>query len=385
MSNDAGVAQNGRRRTMLIAVTAIALILALAYFLYWWFDARFYVSTDDAYVAGNRVTITSEEAGVVTAIATDVTDRVTQGQDLVRLDPTDAQIALSAAEANLAQAVRETRGAYARVLAMKAELAAATAARNQAQRDMERARRLLAGHAASRAAYERALTLWQQDEARAASAQAALARQQALVRGPVIAKQPAVAAAEARVRSAAVALARCTVRAPVSGYVAQRSVELGQQISPGHPLMVIVPLNQLWVDANFKERDLRGVRIGQPVTVTTDWYGSDTVFHGRVQGISPGSGSAFSLLPPENASGNWIKVVQRVPVRIALDEPELIAHPLRIGLSSFVKIAIRNRSGPVLATAPPPEPRYRTGIYDDALAGANRLIADIINRNLRPQ
>jgi len=373
---------NGKRRLALISLSVLVLVIAIPYLLYWYLNGRFHVSTDDAYVAGNRVVVTARVPGTVTQIAVDATDRVQAGEPLVLLNETDAHIALSEAEANLAQRVRQTQELFHQVGAQDARFAAAQAGALQAQRDWRRAQRLFHGGAISRAKLEQADTLWLEASAQARLAKAELAQTRALIRGAHVESYPAVLAAEATVRRAYATLARGVIRAPVSGYVAKRSVELGQQVAPGQPLMIIVPLRQVWVNANFKERDIRSISIGQPVTLTADWYGSGVVFHGRVTGIEPGSGSAFSLLPPENASGNWIKIVQRVPIRIALDPRELRSHPLRLGLSMNVVVSTRHHGGrlsPARKT-----PRYQTSIYGGAIQGANAAVDQILRSNIKP-
>lgn len=375
------VATNGKRRRALLGLTLTIAVSGIGYFLYWFFDGRFYISTDDAYVAGNRIVVSPRTPGTVTEIAVDSTDPVRAGETLVRLDGTDARIALQKAKARLSEAVRQTQARFREPAALSAQLTADEARQAQARRDWQRARRLARSGAIAREKLEQAHTAWIEARAQTRAAQAGLARVRALVRHRHLHTDPAVLAAEASVREAYAALTRGAIRAPVSGYVAKRSVQLGQQVAPGQPLMIILPLRDVWVDANFKERDLAGVAIGDPVTLTADWYGSGIVFHGRVEGIEPGSGSAFSLLPPENASGNWIKIVQRVPVRIALDRRELASHPLRLGLSVQVTVSIRHRARRPL---PPVHagPRYQTSIYGTSLEGADRIIASILHDNL---
>lgn len=371
----------GRRRFLIGFSVALALA-GTAYGIYWFTYGRFYVSTDDAYVAGNRVAVTSEEPGTVTEIMVDSTDAVRAGQPVVQLDTLNARLTLDRAKAQLAMAVRRTQNLVSGLPALHAEARSAQATATLAERNWRRAQQLIRVGALSRAGLELARTRLVRAQAAAARTLARLRQTYDLLHGTSVDNQPAVRSAESAVRQAYVALERKTIRAPVSGYVAKRSVELGEQVAPGRPLMIIVPLAQVWIDANFKERELRDVRIGQPARITTDWYGSSVVFHGRVVGIDPGSGSAFSLLPPENASGNWIKVVQRVPVRIAVDPGELAKHPLRIGLSAEVSISVRHHTGPALALRPPATPRYRTTIYSGMDRRADRLIARILSANL---
>ncbi|MHB1941900.1 MAG: HlyD family secretion protein [Acidiferrobacteraceae bacterium] len=373
---------NGRRRRLFVGLTLALALAAAAYTVYWFTYGRFHVSTDDAYVAGNRVAVMTEVPGTVTEIMADSTDAVRAGQPLVKLDPASARIALDQAEAELATAVRHTQDLFGEIPALQAQKRSAAAALRQARRNWMRAQRFFRGKALARARLEQAHTDLIEAAARAAEVTAKLGQAQDLIHGTRVNDHPSVLAAEAAVRQAYITLDRKTVRAPVSGYVAKRSVELGEEVVPGRPLMIIVPLADVWVDANFKERELRDIRIGQPARVIADWYGNSVVFHGHVAGIDPGSGSAFSLLPPENASGNWIKVVQRVPVRIAIDAPELKQHPLRIGLSTEVSISIRHLAGTTLARHPPSEPRYRTDIYEGLLRRADKLVQRIVLTNL---
>jgi membrane fusion protein (multidrug efflux system) len=204
----------------------------------------------------------------------------------------------------------------------------------------------------------------------------------ALVDGSKVEDNPAVLEAKAAFRDAWIAAQRNSVVAPVTGYVAERSVQLGQHVQAGQALMTIVPLNALWVDANFKEAQLRNLRIGQPTQVRSDLYGSEHIFHGRVQGMSAGTGAAFSLLPPQNASGNWIKVVQRVPVRIQIDDRDLAMAPLRIGLSATVTVDTTSRSGPVLAMQADDKPVGMTDVYEQDLQRANAEADAVVRRNL---
>jgi membrane fusion protein (multidrug efflux system) len=383
MSNP-GAGSNGRRQRLVVGLTVALALAAAAYAVYWFIDGRFHISTHDAYVAGNRVAVMTEVPGTVTEIMVDSTDAVRAGQPLVKLDQASARIALGRAEAELAIAVRRAQDLFGEIPALRAQKRSAVAALWQARRNWTRAKRLFRGRALARARLEQAHTDLIEAAAHASETAAKLAQTQDLVHGTQVNDHPSVLAAEAAVRQAYITLDRKTVRAPVSGYVAKRSVELGEEVVPGRPLMIIVPLADVWVDANFKERELRDIRIGQPARVTADWYGGSVVFHGHVAGIDPGSGSAFSLLPPENASGNWIKVVQRVPVRIAIDASALNQHPLRIGLSTEVSISIRHLAGTTLARHPPSEPRYRTDIYEGLLRRANKLVKRIVLANLLP-
>ena len=370
-----------RRRRWLVGLGAALALIALVWLSWWLLEARFYESTDDAYVAGDLVNVMSQVSGTVVSIAADETDRVQAGQELVRLDATDAQIALQEAEQQLARTVRQIRTVFATRDQLRAVAGQRRSDLARAQSDFDRRRDLAASGAVSGEELGHA-----QDALKAArdaliAAEKNLAASSALVGHTGVADNPEVRAAATQVELAWLALARTSVRAPLTGYVARRTVQLGERISPGAPLMAIVPLGRLWLEANFREVQLRHMRIGQPATVVADLYGGHVTFHGRVVGLGMGTGSAFALLPAQNATGNWIKVVQRVPVRIALDGSELTAHPLRIGLSTVVTIEVRDASGPQLAQTPPQEPVLATRAFDVDRSEIHARIEEIIEAN----
>ena len=371
---------NGKRRRALLTITVLFALAGLVWLLLWLFVFSLQQTTDNAYVGGHQVGVNARVAGTVTAIYADDTDFVRAGQVLVRLDGTDTRLALQRAAAALAQAVRQARQAENGAAAASAAEAQAKIALAQAEADYRRRLPLLAEKAVppEEVAHAREAV----ERARAALAQASgqARAQRALVEGVAIAQNPAVQLARAAYIEAWVADHRTAIVAPVDGIVAGRAVQVGQLVAPGQPLLKILPLSTLWVDANFKEGQLKKIRLGQPATLTSDLYGSGVVFHGKVVGIAAGTGSVFSLLPAQNASGNWIKVVQRVPVRIALDADETLrAHPLRIGLSMEVEVDTRDQSGPRLPTQPPTAAVSQTGVYahdlDDAARAADAIIA----------
>lgn len=369
----------GRRR---LGLTAGGLILALIGMAYWLISSHYSVSTEDAYVGGNVVMVTAQVGGVVTAIGADDTDRVHAGQTVIRLDNTDAKVALEQAQAQLARAVRQVRASYADASTAQANIKVREVELARAKADLAHRRGLLAIGAVSGEEIRHA-----EQTVRAASAALEMARERtkaslAAIDRTSLQRNPAVLAAAAQVRAAYVALQRTVIPAPVSGIVTRRHVQVGERIAPGVPLLAIVPPDQLWVDANFKESQLRNVRIGQPVTLTSDLYGGSVVYHGVVEGQEPGTGNAFSLLPAQNATGNWIKVVQRVPVRIALRPHEVEAHPLQLGLSMRVEVSTRGHEGQRLAASHEHAHGYRTDVYAHQLAHADAMVADIINANL---
>jgi membrane fusion protein (multidrug efflux system) len=370
-----------RRQRWLVALGVAVVVIALVWLAWWLLYSRFHESTDDAYVAGDMVNVMSQVSGTVVSIGADETDRIEAGQELVRLDATDARIALQDAEQQLARTVRQTRTVFATRDQLQAVVDQRRADLARAQSDFDRRRNLTASGAVSGEELGHA-----QDALKAArdalvAAQKNLAASSALVGTTGVADNPDVRAAATQVERAWLALVRTDVRAPVTGYVARRTVQLGERIAPGAPLMAIVPLGRLWLEANFREVQLRRMRIGQPATVIADLYGGHVTYHGRVAGLGMGTGSAFALLPAQNATGNWIKVVQRVPVRIALDPGELAAHPLRIGLSTVVTVDVRDTSGPQLAPTAREQPVLSTRAFDIDRSEIRGRIQQIIAEN----
>ncbi|MCE0459836.1 MULTISPECIES: efflux RND transporter periplasmic adaptor subunit [Pseudomonas] len=370
-----------KRKVMLLALTVIVILGGLGVWGWHELYGRWNESTDDAYVNGNVVEITPQVTGTVVSIGADDGDLVREGQVLVQFDPNDAEVGLQSAQANLARTVRQVRGLYSNVDGMRAQVNAQEAEVQKAQENYNRRRNLAAGGAISQEELSHA-----RDDLTSAQNALANARQQlkttsALVDDTVVSSHPDVQAAAAQLRQAYLANARSTLIAPVTGYVAKRTVQLGQRVQPGTALMAVIPLDQLWIDANFKETQLRDMRIGQPVEIETDLYGSDVKYSGTVDSLGAGTGSAFALLPAQNATGNWIKIVQRVPVRIHVNAEELVRHPLRVGLSTEVNVNLRDQSGPVLAQQPPQKATFSTQVYDRQLADADAMITRLIHEN----
>ncbi len=384
------------RRLALGWIAGVVAVAALASATYWFVVLRHTESTDNAYVQGNVVQITPQIGGTVIAIGADETERVKAGATLVRLDPADADVALEQAEAALAQTVREVRTLYAnndtlrsQVTVREAEVARAQAELARAQADATRRAPLVASGAVSDEEAAHASTQVAAARAALESAQSALAAArdqlaagQTMTEGVAIAQHPNVLRAAARVHEAYLARRRIDLPAPIDGVIAKRSVQVGQRVGPGMPLMTMVALDSLWVDANFKESQLGRIRVGQPVTLQADVYGSKVEFHGKVEGLGAGTGAAFALLPAQNATGNWIKIVQRVPVRIALERKELVAHPLRVGLSMEVSVDVADTSGAALAPAPRREPVAQTEVFDRSAREADEIVRRIIAANL---
>jgi membrane fusion protein (multidrug efflux system) len=333
------------RRKMLLAVIGVFAVATIAYGSYWSVALRNTESTDDAYVNGNVVQITSQVPGTVVKVAADDTDFVKAGTTLVQLDTADAKVALEEAESNLAKTVRQVRNLYATSGQLAATVRQHDAELARAADDLSRREKLAESGFISNEALQHERTTLRAADAAAAAAKQQLAAHEALVEHTTLESHPDVRAAAARVHEAFLAYSRTALPAPVSGYVAKRNVQLGQRIAAGTPLMAVIPLEEVWVDANFKEGQLAHMRVGQPVKLSADLYGDKLEYHGKVVGFGAGTGGAFALLPAQNASGNWIKIVQRVPVRIALDRQELATNPLQVGLSMQVKVDTHDQAG----------------------------------------
>jgi len=378
----AAPAAPSRRGKLLRGLLAIVVLLIAAAALWYFMFGRWFEETDDAYVQGNQVQITPLVTGTVVAINADDGMRVERGQLLVQLDPADTEVALQQAQANLAKTVRQTRGLYRSVEGAQAELNARQVTLNRVREDFARRKGLASTGAISDEELAHARTELAAAEAAVAGSRETFERSNALVDDTVIATQPDVQAAAARLRQAYLNNARAGIVAPVSGYVARRSVQVGQRVQPGTALMAVVPTEQMWVEANFKETQLRHMRLGQEVELRSDLYGGEVKYKGRIDSLGLGTGSAFSLLPAQNASGNWIKIVQRVPVRIAIDAKQLADNPLRIGLSMKAEVSLRDQKGTVLPTTTAKGQVFDTDVYAKQLHKADDVIHEIIQSNL---
>ena len=386
---------NNRRRKALLTLGSIVALAGIGWAAYEFLVASHYEDTENAYVQGNVIQITPQIGGTVMAIYADDTDFVKAGQPLVKLDPADAKVALDQAEAALAQSVRQVRTLYANNTALAAQVALreTDVARAQveitrATEDLNRRESLVGngavsreelGHAQSQLASTRSVLAAAQAGVIAAREQ--LASNQTMTEGTTLEQHPGVQAAAARLREAWLAAQRAAMPAPVDGYVAKRTVQLGQRVAAGTPMMSLIPLDQLWVDANFKEVQLRNIRIGQPVLLTADLYGKKVEYKGRVAGPGAGPGAAFALRPAQTATGNWIKVVQRVPVRVALDAAQLKANPLRVGLSMDARVDISSQDGKMLADAPRAAALSQTQVYASLDGGADAEVRRVIAAN----
>ena len=376
------VSAHTRQRKKGLMIFAAALLVAGAGSAYWYMNfGTGSESTDDAYVNGNLVQITPEIIGTVTSITADDGDFVVQGQELVHFDNSDADIAFDNAEAGLAQAVRQVRALFNNADQARAVVAEQKIALRKAEADLARRKNMVKAGGLSQEELSHAQDMANSAEKALAVAEQQLKSQEALVRNTTVETHPLVKSAIGQLRQAYLAKQRTSLVAPVSGYVARRNVQVGQRVTPGAALMAVVPLDQVWIDANFKETQLKTMRIGQTATVVADLYGDKVEYHGKVESLGIGTGSAFSLLPAQNATGNWIKVVQRLPVRIQLDTKDLQAHPLRIGLSMMVDVDTSKTDRALLSQAAPAKPRYQTDVYARQMTGVESIVAQIIATN----
>lgn len=386
-----------RRKPLLIAATLVFVALAIVYVVWWLIFASHFEDTDNAYVHGNLIQVTSQIPGTVVSIGADEIDQVKQGQKLVTLDASDSNIALQQAQAALAQSVRQTQTIFVQNKALEADISARQADIERAQADLAKAdsdlkrRQTLARSGGvsgeeilhAQTAVKAAQSGLAQAKAALAVSRAKLETNQSLTANTTVPHHPDVLLAADKLRQAWLAASRTQILAPVDGMVAQRSVQVGQHVSPGTPLITLVPLKQLWVEANFKEGQLQRMKPGQRATLVADIYGGDVTYHGWVQGLAAGTGAAFSLLPAQNASGNWIKVVQRVPVRIVLDPKELAAHPLRVGLSLQVKVDLTDPKDEDVRKAQQPVDAkgLSTPVFDRDNEKVDAMVAQIIKEN----
>src|SRR5450631_832385 len=372
-----GTMRVNRKRWLTIVVLAFVAI-GIAYGAYWAIALRDWQSTDDAYVNGNIVQITPQISGIVVAIGADDTQFVRTGQTLVQLDQADAKVALEQAEAQLARTVREVRSMFATSGQLQASVDMRKTELDRANGDLARREKLAASGGVSGEELSHARGAFNTAQAAVLVAQQDMQVNRARIDRTTVENHPDVQNAATKVREAYLMYSRTVLPAPVGGFVAKRAVQLGQRVSPGAPLMAIVPLDQVWVDANFKEPQLAGMRPGQPVKLTADLYGGSIVYHGKVAGFGAGTGSAFALLPAQNATGNWIKIVQRVPVRIVLDARELAAYPLQIGLSMQVDVDTHDRGGDRLPQAASASPPYATEVFKSLDDTANERVKAVI-------
>jgi membrane fusion protein (multidrug efflux system) len=373
-------APNGKRKRFLLILLIVVLLVGGAVIAWELLIGRYHETTNDAQVGGNVVQVTAQVNGTVITIAADNTNFVTAGTPLVTLDGADADVALLDAEAKLAKAVRNVRNLKAGTEQLAASVELRRADLTKAQDDVARREKIQGSGAVSAEDLQHARNALKVAQANLTATEQQLAATRALVDNTTIRNHPEVVSAAAQVRKAWLDQARTKIPAPVSGFVDKRSVQLGQRVAAGSALMSVVPLDAVWVDANFKENQLAHIRPGQPVTLEADIYGGKVEYKGTVAGFSAGTGSAFALLPPQNATGNWIKVVQRVPVRIALDAKQVAEHPLHIGLSMSVDVDTHQRDGERLPRTAPVQV-YGTTVFNAMAAQADAEIEKIISAN----
>jgi membrane fusion protein (multidrug efflux system) len=375
---------NPKRKKAIFITLLVFAILGCAWFAYWLFYGRFHQYTDDAYVDGNNVVLTPQVPGIVISFSAIDADYVTKDRILVELDKTDAKIALDKAIADLGSAIRNVMQIFEQAKQYKAKLAMRKAEFIKAAQDYEHRKNLVDEGGVSLEDFEHAVAELQSNFADFIAAEHQYIEALAQIENTTVETHPMVDQAKNQVRDTFVFYQRCTIKAPVSGLVAQRTVQVGQRVEKGQPLMAIVPLDQMWVTANFKETQLSKMRVGQPADIDSDIYGRKIKFLGQIAGIGGGTGSVFSVLPPQNATGNWIKIVQRIPVRLVLDQNQVKQHPLRLGLSMKVTVNISDMEKPFIPSERPEVPLFKTDIFENEEEGVEELIAEVIAENLSP-
>lgn len=381
LMNDVQPVKSNHYGKIWIGAVLFFLIVGVGWLAYWFVWGQFKEETNDAYVNGNMIIIKPFEEGIVVSILADNAQMVEKGQPLVELNRHDFEIALDKTKADLADAVRDVVQMFLKTEELNSKIKVFEAKVARARLDYEHRADLVWDGSVSREDFEHseldlAAAVATLDEIEKEWAEAV-----AEIQNTTPFTHPRVEMAKAAVKQAYLALHRCTVLAPVSGIITQRKAQVGQWVEAAEPLMALVPLEEIWVDANFREMELKHIRIGQPVELIADMYGHDTVFRGRIAGLNPGTGSVFSILPPQNATGNWIKIIQRVPVKINLNGDELKERPLVLGLSMTVTVDTHDRSGRRLPAAGMDRPIYQTDIYANELKGVDEMIHEILSQN----
>ena len=370
-----------QRKKGLSIFILLLLLIAIGSAAYWFFFIKGFEETEDAYVSGNQVMVSSQVAGNISKINVDNMDPVQAGDVLLELDDTNAKLSFEQAKSNLANAVRQISQLNYTVKQLKSAVRANEITLAQAQGNLNRRVQLVKDGAIDKESFQHAKEAVELAKANLTTSQNQLEANQALLLDGPLSEQPQIQSAVSNLKQAWLNLERTKIRSPIKGYVARRNAQVGQAVSVGGALMAVVTTDQMWLDANFKETQLTHMRIGQPVEIHFDLYGKDKTFNGKVVGIEMGTGSAFSLLPTQNATGNWIKVVQRVPVRIQLDPQQLIENPLRIGLSATVKVNVSDSQGETLRDQAPATTLYSTNVLQYDESAVNNLIESIIHDN----
>ena len=370
-----------QRKKGLSIFILLLLLIAIGSAAYWFFFIKGFEETEDAYVSGNQVMVSSQVAGNISKINVDNMDPVQAGDVLLELDDTNAKLSFEQAKSNLANAVRQISQLNYTVKQLKSAVRANEITLAQAQGNLNRRVQLVKDGAIDKESFQHAKEAVELAKANLTTSQNQLEANQALLLDGPLSEQPQIQSAVSNLKQAWLNLERTKIRSPIKGYVARRNAQVGQAVSVGGALMAVVNTDQMWLDANFKETQLTHMRIGQPVEIHFDLYGKDKTFNGKVVGIEMGTGSAFSLLPTQNATGNWIKVVQRVPVRIQLDPQQLAENPLRIGLSATVKVNVSDGQGETLRNQAPTTTLYSTNVLQYDESAVNNLIESIIRDN----
>ena len=370
-----------QRKKGLSIFILLLLLISIGSAAYWYFFIKGFEETEDAYVSGNQVMVSAQVAGNISKINVDNMDPVQAGNVLLELDDTNAKLSFEQAKSNLANAVRQVSQLNYTVKQLKSAVRANEITLAQAQGNLNRRVQLVKDGAIDKESFQHAKEAVELAKANLTTSQNQLGANQALLLDGPLSEQPQIQSAVSNLKQAWLNLERTKIRSPIKGYVARRNAQVGQAVSVGGALMAVVTTDQMWLDANFKETQLTHMRIGQPVEIHFDLYGKDKTFNGKVVGIEMGTGSAFSLLPTQNATGNWIKVVQRVPVRIQLDPQQLAENPLRIGLSATVKVNVSDSKGETLRDQAPATTLYSTNVLQYDESAVNNLIESIIRDN----
>lgn len=370
-----------QRKKGLSIFILLLLLISVGSVAYWYFFIKGFEETEDAYVSGNQVMVSAQVAGNISKINVDNMDPVQAGDVLLELDDTNAKLSFEQAKSNLANAVRQVSQLNYTVKQLKSAVRANEITLAQAQGNLNRRVQLVKDGAIDKESFQHAKEAVELAKANLTTSQNQLGANQALLLDGPLSEQPQIQSAVSNLKQAWLNLERTKIRSPIKGYVARRNAQVGQAVSVGGALMAVVTTDQMWLDANFKETQLTHMRIGQPVEIHFDLYGKDKTFNGKVVGIEMGTGSAFSLLPTQNATGNWIKVVQRVPVRIQLDPQQLAENPLRIGLSATVKVNVTDSQGETLRDQAPATTLYSTNVLQYDESAVNNLIESIIRDN----
>ena len=370
-----------QRKKGLSIFILLLLLISIGSVAYWYFFIKGFEETEDAYVSGNQVMVSAQVAGYISKINVDNMDPIQAGDVLLELDDTNAKLSFEQAKSNLANAVRQVSQLNYTVKQLKSAVHANEITLAQAQGNLNRRVQLVKDGAIDKESFQHAKEAVELAKANLTTSQNQLGANQALLLDGPLSEQPQIQSAVSNLKQAWLNLERTKIRSPIKGYVARRNAQVGQAVSVGGALMAVVTTDQMWLDANFKETQLTHMRIGQPVEIHFDLYGKDKTFNGKVVGIEMGTGSAFSLLPTQNATGNWIKVVQRVPVRIQLDPQQLAENPLRIGLSATVKVNVTDSQGETLRDQAPATTLYSTNVLQYDESAVNNLIESIIRDN----